>query len=171
MRVSLDGSSFVRLATGTAGAGLSSVAVNPWEFYGDGAGVPLSLRPSSVTLQGNIFNAANSLLMLDASGHYPALNGSMIANLAAANVSAGALGPGVIASSIAASSVGTLQLADGAVTGSKLAGGIGQDKVSGLPADLGAKVSRAGDSMSGDLRLGGSTYSASGFLTDRKSVV
>jgi len=64
-----------------------------------------AIDASSVTKQGNTFNAANQLVQLDGSGNLPAFNGSALTNLTAANISAGSLGANVIASSIAASSV------------------------------------------------------------------
>ncbi|MBI5623786.1 MAG: tail fiber domain-containing protein [Elusimicrobia bacterium] len=62
--------------------GLSAVTSNPQQFSGNGtAGDPLTLRSSSVTLQGNAFNGADQLLKLDNLGRYPALDGSLIAGL------------------------------------------------------------------------------------------
>jgi hypothetical protein len=88
LKVSLNGSSFVSIATGTAGAGLSSVSGESNQFSGDGtSGNVLTLRSSSVTLQGNTFNNANQLVKLDGSGYFPGLNGSLITNLSGANVS------------------------------------------------------------------------------------
>ncbi|HEY8108440.1 MAG TPA: hypothetical protein VIF43_00265 [Patescibacteria group bacterium] len=46
---------------------------------------------SNVTVQGNTFNAANKLVQLDGSGNLPALNGSALTNLDAANLT-GTLG-------------------------------------------------------------------------------
>ncbi|PKM97165.1 MAG: hypothetical protein CVU79_09595, partial [Elusimicrobia bacterium HGW-Elusimicrobia-3] len=46
----------------------------------------VALKSSSVTLQGNTFNGANNLVMLNASGYLPALNGSLLTNLASANL-------------------------------------------------------------------------------------
>ncbi|MFA6318611.1 MAG: hypothetical protein WC943_14475, partial [Elusimicrobiota bacterium] len=63
-------------------AGMTAVTSNANQFSGDGnAGTPLTLRSSSVTLQGNDFNAANLLVKLDGSGRYPALDGSLISNI------------------------------------------------------------------------------------------
>jgi hypothetical protein len=105
-----NGLGFVDVATGTAG-GIGSVMADAAQFAGDGSpAAPLSLRSSSVTLQGNVFNAAGRLVQLDGSGRLPALDGSALVGIvagqvAASGVQAGALGPGVIASSIAASAV------------------------------------------------------------------
>jgi hypothetical protein len=46
---------------------------------------------SSVTKQGNTFNAANKLVQLDGSGKYPALDGSAIANVTASSVTNSAI--------------------------------------------------------------------------------
>lgn len=68
------------------------------------------LDSSSVTLQGNAFNGVSQLIRTDASGKYPALDGSNItmitaSSVPAAGVNAGTLGPAVIASSVAATGV------------------------------------------------------------------
>ncbi|HVE15061.1 MAG TPA: hypothetical protein VNI01_16825, partial [Elusimicrobiota bacterium] len=82
LRVSLDGSTFVPISTGSAGVGLSAVAANAAQFTGDGTtGNPLQLRSSSVTLQGNAFNVANTLVQLDASVRLPAVDGSQLLNI------------------------------------------------------------------------------------------
>ncbi|HNT97805.1 MAG TPA: hypothetical protein PKK31_06030, partial [Elusimicrobiales bacterium] len=54
------------------------------QFSGDGAGVgtKLALKSSSVTLQGNTFNAANRLVLLDGDGKLPGLDGSALINIA-----------------------------------------------------------------------------------------
>lgn len=81
LKISLDGFSFVPIATGTA-AGLSTVISNISEFTGAGiTGSELKLLPSSVTLQGNIFNTADSLVMLDATSRLPAVSGSLLSGL------------------------------------------------------------------------------------------
>ncbi|MFA6577637.1 MAG: hypothetical protein WCU88_01035, partial [Elusimicrobiota bacterium] len=142
LKISLDGTSFVKLATGAAGAGLSFVVADAVQFSGDGtSGNILALQSSSVTLQGNVFNAPNKLLKLDVLGYYPGLNGSLITDISGANVSGnisgnaaglvgnlpasqvagGELDSSVIASSVAVNKVGTLQLEAGAVTRAKLA--------------------------------------------------
>jgi hypothetical protein len=150
LKVSLDGASFVRLATGTAGAGLSVVAADASQLSGDGTGgSPMTLKSSSVTLQGNAFNGANQLLQLDTAGKLPAT---------------------VIASSVAAAAVDTVQLKDAGVTDSKIVG-MSSSKLSGaLPAldgsaltgvNDGTKVSKAGDTMSGQLTIAGSSLTVS----------
>ena len=59
----------------------STVTVNA-PILGDGStGDPLSLDSSSVTLQGNQFNNANQLVLLDGTTKYPALDGSAITNI------------------------------------------------------------------------------------------
>ena len=61
----------------------STVTVNA-PILGDGStGDPLSLDSSSVTLQGNQFNNANQLVLLDGTTKYPALDGSAITNITA----------------------------------------------------------------------------------------
>ena len=61
----------------------STVTVNA-PILGDGSvGDPLSLDSSSVTLQGNQFNNANQLVLLDGAIKYPALDGSAITNITA----------------------------------------------------------------------------------------
>ncbi len=112
--MSLDGSSFVAIATGSAGGGISSVLSNASQFSGDGNATALTLNSSSVTLQGNTFNAADRLVMLDASARYPALDGSLITGI---TVGAGA----VDTTKLAADAVTTPKLLTGAVTTSKLA--------------------------------------------------
>lgn len=81
LKISLDGFNFVPIATGTA-AGLSTVISNFSEFTGAGiTGSELKLLPSSVTLQGNIFNTADSLVMLDAASRLPAVSGSLLSGV------------------------------------------------------------------------------------------
>ncbi len=83
--VNLNGA-FVPLATGTVagGGGFSGVISDGDQFDGDGAGVlsKLALKSSSVTLQGNTFNAANRLVLLDGDGKLPGLDGSALVNMA-----------------------------------------------------------------------------------------
>ena len=71
----------------------SSITANA--FYGDGSQLTnltpanlgnglisnTNIDASSITKQGNIFNAANRLVKLDATGKYPALDGSLIFNV------------------------------------------------------------------------------------------
>lgn len=70
--VSLDGVGFVPLSTGTANDMFSSVLSNANQFSGDGASVALTLKSSSVTLQGNSFNGASQLVQMTAAGNLPA---------------------------------------------------------------------------------------------------
>ncbi|MEI7529049.1 MAG: hypothetical protein WCK76_08890, partial [Elusimicrobiota bacterium] len=51
-------------------------------------GTTFSAKGSSVTLQGNSFNAANQLVLLDGGGYLPALDGSLLTNVAPAQFSA-----------------------------------------------------------------------------------
>jgi hypothetical protein len=82
----LNSGGFVAIATGSAGAGLSSVNADGAQFTGLGTGVsPLTLQSSSVTLQGNVFNAADRLVKLDGSNRLPAVNASLLTNLPAAS--------------------------------------------------------------------------------------
>ncbi len=72
---------FLPIATGTVagGGGMTGVVSNANEFAGDGAGGgALTLKASSVTLQGNVFNGAGQLVQLDGSGRLPALDGSAL---------------------------------------------------------------------------------------------
>ncbi len=66
---------------------------------------------SSVTLQGNTFNAANRLVQLSGAGALPALNGAALTNLTPANVQAGSLPSNVFGSSVAAGAVGNAHVA------------------------------------------------------------
>ncbi len=78
--VNLNGS-FLPIATGTVagGGGMTGVVSNASEFTGDGAGGgALTLKASSVTLQGNVFNGAGQLVRLDNSGKLPGLDGSAL---------------------------------------------------------------------------------------------
>ncbi|MEK7747417.1 MAG: hypothetical protein AAB576_12195, partial [Elusimicrobiota bacterium] len=160
-----NGSGFVDIATGTIN-GISTIQSEPAQFSGDGAGNLLTLKSSSVTLQGNVFNGASQLVRLDSSSRLPSVDGSQLTGVSAAQVpasgiQAGSLGAGVIASSIAAGAItGDAQVASGA--------GIAQSKIANLATDLGARILKAGDAMSGDLQVGGataSTYSTGGYLT------
>lgn len=45
-----------------------------------------SLKPSSVTLQGNSFNGASQLVQLNSSSQYPALSGALITSITGANI-------------------------------------------------------------------------------------
>ncbi|MFA5162833.1 MAG: hypothetical protein WC421_11400, partial [Elusimicrobiales bacterium] len=78
-RVSPDGVQYYPL--------LTSVAADGEQFSGQGvAGAPLELKASSVTLQGNVFNAADKLVKLDSSGALPAVSGAALTNLNAAGL-------------------------------------------------------------------------------------
>ncbi len=77
-------SAFVPLATGTVAGGggsFSGVISDDAQFSGDGAGTSLTLRSSSVTLQGNTFNVANRLVLLDGNGKLPAIDGSQLTGI------------------------------------------------------------------------------------------
>lgn len=107
---SLDGASFVQLTTGASGSGLTVVNSNAVQFSGDGNGQAITLKSSTVTLQGNTFNGASQLLLLTAGGVLPVLNGAALTNIsastiAATGVNAGTLGATVIASSVGANGV------------------------------------------------------------------
>ena len=56
--------------------------------------------PSDVTTQGNTFNGINELVQLNGSGYYPALNGSLITNLNASNITSGTIGTSYLPQSI-----------------------------------------------------------------------
>lgn len=135
----------------SAGVGAVTIAADSSQFAGDGsAGAPLTLRSSSVTLQGNNVNLPGGLVKLDGSGALPAVDGSNLTGITASNVSAsgvqaGALGSSVIASSVAVSAVGDEQLA----------GGVSQSKIANLTTDLGARLLKAGDTMTGALTMSG----------------
>lgn len=75
---------------------------------------------SSITKQGNTFNGNNQLVQLNGSGDLPALSGSNLTALTAANISNGLLGSGVIASSIAVNAVQDASIIG--VSSSKLSG-------------------------------------------------
>lgn len=71
LQISLDGASYVGIATGT-GVGISQVTSNASQFSGDGtAGNALTLKSSSVTLQGNLTNGISQLVKTDGSGAVP----------------------------------------------------------------------------------------------------
>lgn len=55
---------------------------------------------SAVTLMGNVFNGADDLVQLNASGHLPALNGSNLTNLAANNITTGTLSNSRLSSNV-----------------------------------------------------------------------
>jgi hypothetical protein len=94
LRLSLDGVNYVNIATGVAGTGLTEVTADANTFGGDGTpSQPLFLRSSSVTLQGNSFNAADRLVRLDGSARYPALEGSQITLLNASALASGTVAP------------------------------------------------------------------------------
>ncbi|MCX5789647.1 MAG: hypothetical protein NTX64_14255, partial [Elusimicrobia bacterium] len=124
--VSLDGFSWVPIATGTAGGGLSGVASNADQFTGTGVtGDALTLKSSSVTLQGNSFNGTSQLIQTTGAGYYPALNGSLITNLLGTNIQAGTIDTtrlntdAVNSAAILNGSVNTNKLALDAVTTSQ----------------------------------------------------
>jgi len=100
LKISLDGSNFVSLATGTA-IGMSQVIANTMEFSGDGNANPLKLLASSVTLQGNIFNTGENLVKLSA-GLLPAVDASNLFNLRAAQIASGTFGDSRVSISTAA---------------------------------------------------------------------
>ncbi len=84
LKVSLNGSTFVSLATGTVAGGGGISLENASQFTGDGASTTLTLRSSSVTLQGNTFNGPNELLQLDGAGNLP--NTVIVSSLAAGSI-------------------------------------------------------------------------------------
>ena len=76
-------------------------------------------------LTGGIYNTSGTLVQIGMDGKLPEVDGSKLTNLTAsqfvaANLQAGALGPGVIASSIAVNGVYTAALQPGAVTDQKV---------------------------------------------------
>jgi hypothetical protein len=87
LKISTNGIAFVALSTVTGP--LTSISANALQFSGDGtAGNPLTLKSSSATLQGNTFNSGpNQLVALNGSGILPALNGSLLTNIAASDPS------------------------------------------------------------------------------------
>jgi hypothetical protein len=84
--IAADGTSLLAYTIGTSSAGFK-------------------INPASGTLQGNTFNGTSQLVQTTGAGFLPALNGSLLTNLTAANISAGSLGSLVVASSIAANAV------------------------------------------------------------------
>jgi hypothetical protein len=69
-----------------SGIGSSLVhAVAPLTAVGTSS-VTIGVDPSSVTLQGNIFNGTSQLVKTDGSGNLPALDGSALTNLTATNL-------------------------------------------------------------------------------------
>ncbi|MFA5139068.1 MAG: hypothetical protein WC728_07535 [Elusimicrobiota bacterium] len=79
LKISLDGVGFVPISTGAAGGGLASVLSDGNQFSGDGTtGNALTLKTSSVTLQGNIFNGNLQLVRTTTDGKLPALDGSLL---------------------------------------------------------------------------------------------
>jgi hypothetical protein len=84
LKISTNGISFVALSTVTGP--LTSISANALQFTGSGtAGSPLGLQVSSVTLQGNAFNGPSELVQLLSNGVLPALNGSLLTNIAASD--------------------------------------------------------------------------------------
>ncbi|MBI4422674.1 MAG: hypothetical protein HY554_03040, partial [Elusimicrobia bacterium] len=99
LMIRLNTGSFVPIATGTASE-LTRVSAEPAQFGGDGTpGAPLTLAGSSVTLQGNAFNAANLLLRLDPAGLIPAAH---VPSLDASKIGSGTFGDERVAVSTAA---------------------------------------------------------------------
>ncbi|HBA60389.1 MAG TPA: hypothetical protein DCZ92_06160, partial [Elusimicrobia bacterium] len=78
-------------------------------------GNTFSALPSSVTLQGNLFNGSSQLVQLNGTGYLPALNGSLLTDLAPGNVANGTLGAGVIVSSVGANGVRPGSILAGAI--------------------------------------------------------
>jgi len=60
-----------------------------------------SLLSADVTLQGNTFNGSNQLVLLDALGALPVLDGSKLTNLDAGNIANGTLGDNRLSSNVA----------------------------------------------------------------------
>ena len=123
----------------SSGGGLSTVSSDAAQFTGDGtASSPLALRASSVTLQGNAFNAASQLVRLDALGGLPPVDGSLLT--------------GVVAADIVDGAVTSVKLADGAVLESKLAdGSVTTAKLGAGAVTDGAIVSMTASKLTGPL--------------------
>jgi hypothetical protein len=132
---------------GTMGAKTFSGLITADGGISLGAGQALSLSGSGGTI-----TAASSVTASGFFGDGSSLSGVTASQVAASGVQAGALGAGVIASSVAAGAVG-----DGQVSG-----GISQGKVAGLSTSLSGLVSKAGDTMTGQLTLLGSTLTVTG---------
>ena len=75
-----------------AGAGLSG--------GGSSGSVTLSLNSSTVTMQGNNFNAANQLVQLDTFGALPAVSGANVTNLNAGSITNGTLSDSRLSSNV-----------------------------------------------------------------------
>lgn len=99
-----------------SGGGAGTVTVTAAQMSGDGSGSsPILLKSSSVTLQGNAFNGVSQLLLLDGSGRYPQLDGTLILRV----------------SSVAAASVGLAQLNSTLTTDGLLKPSIGGSGIGG----------------------------------------
>src|SRR5207249_1432555 len=93
------------------------------------------------------------------------------AKLADNSVTSAKIVDGTIATAdMADQSITAAKIANNAITDAQVAAGanIAQSKIANLTSDLSGKVSRTGDTMSGDLQIGGasaSTFSTSGYVT------
>lgn len=102
----------------------ASITANTSQFTGSvsGSTFTFTLNSSSVTLQGNTFNAASKLVLLDSSARYPALDGSQITNLTATGIYAATatasfpFGFSVSTISVTGSGAGQLLLTEGLST-------------------------------------------------------
>ncbi|MGQ0645348.1 MAG: beta strand repeat-containing protein, partial [Elusimicrobiota bacterium] len=122
------------------------------------------LDSSSVTLQGNSFNAASQLVRLDGTTRLPAVDGSLLTNLNAGSLASGTVPNARLDVSSVTLQGNTFNAADRlvkldgttrlpAVDGSLLTGVLGTDNT---------KVAKAGDVMTGSLTLSGSTLTVTG---------
>ncbi|MBI5242741.1 MAG: hypothetical protein HY922_03530, partial [Elusimicrobia bacterium] len=125
LKIRLNSGAFVSIATGSTGAGITSVNSDAQQFSGLGTQAnPLSLISSSVTLQGNVFNGAKQLLLLDAGSLVPLANLSGITSvqLAANAVDTNKIkDDSIITSKLLNQNVTTAKIANLAVDSSKLA--------------------------------------------------
>ena len=95
----------------------AGVVTDASEFGGIGtAANPITLKSSSVTLQGNAFNGAGQLVMLDSGGKLPALDGSALTNLNASALSAGTVNDARLPSTMSAKTFSGLVTANAGVT-------------------------------------------------------
>ncbi|MDD5210248.1 MAG: hypothetical protein PHV36_12730, partial [Elusimicrobiales bacterium] len=85
-----------------------------------------SLDTSSVTKRGNSFNGAGQLVLVDASGKLPAIDGSQLINVAAGSVSAATVQPGTFVSGVLlpAAQVQAGSLNSGVIVSSLAAGAV-----------------------------------------------
>lgn len=104
-----DGSISTTAFSGAGGSvvAASSLTVNAQQFTST---APLTLNGSSVTLQGNAFNGSNQLVQTNSSGFLPILNGSLVTNIAQANVTGLTATLSAIGTSTAALSASTTSL-------------------------------------------------------------